>query len=410
MNKQQIHAATAALAAGALTLAGYCGPADAAKPLSETEGAWEAAFPSANKPEFMKNLGITIGGWVDAGISYNNNSSPDGFNGPVGLNDRDSEPQVNQIYLYIERQVDKQGSSWDFGGRFDFLYGTDAFIAQSTDEWDQRLITDGTSRFYQIALPQLYAEIFAPVGNGLTIKAGHFYGLTNIESVMSPNNFFYSRSNSFTWDGPFTHTGVLLSYPLNDNFTITGGGVMGWNNVNQDMSNWNFLGKFGWTSDDKKIGSSFAIVTGDKSSNQDNLTRYTLTYEHEFIDHLHYTLQHTYGVQQNDPTRNGKDTKWYGIQNYLFYDIDEHFAVGVRGEWNRDQDGVRYRLNDRPGSIPVGIGASYYEVTAGVNWKPLKWIAVRPEVRYDWSDKADAFDAGKRMSQFMFATDVVVRF
>jgi hypothetical protein len=410
MNKQQIHAATAALAAGALTLAGYCGPADAAKPLSETEGAWEAAFPSVNKPEFMKNLGITIGGWIDAGISTNNNSSPDNFNGPVGLNDRDAEPQVKQIYLYIERQVDKKGSSWDFGGRFDFLYGTDAFIAQSTDEWDQRLITDGTSRFYQIALPQLYAEIFAPVGNGLTIKAGHFYGLTNYESVMAPNNFFYSRSNSFTWDGPFTHTGVLLSYPLNNNFSVTGGGVMGWNNVNQDMSNWNFLGKFGWTSDDKNIDTSFAIVTGDKSSDEDNLTRYTLRYEHTFIEALHYVLQHTYGLQQNDPARAGKDTKWYGIQTGMVYDIDEHFAVGVRGEWNRDQDGVRYRLNDRPGSVPVGIGASYYEVTAGVNWKPLKWIAVRPEVRYDWSDKADAFDAGKRMSQFMFATDVVVRF
>ncbi|QSA99214.1 porin [Methylococcus sp. EFPC2] len=397
-----------ALLGGAL-LSGLCSPIHA-KNIAETKTAWEAAFPSANKPEFMKNLGLSVGGWLDAGISTNFNSSPDRFNGPVGLNDRDAEPQIKQLYLYLEREVAKQGDSWDFGGRFDFLYGTDAFIAQSTDHWDRGLITDGTSRFYNIALPQLYAEIYAPVGNGLTIKAGHFYGLTNYESVMAPNNFFYSRTNSFTWDGPFTHTGVLLTYPITANFSITGGGVMGWDNVNKDMGNWNFLGKFGWTSDDKKIATSAAVVTGDKSSNQDNLTRYTLTYQHEFIDHLHYVLQHTYGIQQNDPTRAGKDTKWYGIQNGLVYEIDETLGIGVRGEWNRDQDGVRYRLNDRPGSTPVGIGSSYYEVTTGVNWKPLKWVVVRPEVRYDWADKANAFDNGQRKSQLMFATDVVVRF
>jgi len=381
-----------------------------AKDISETEGAWEAAFPSVNKPEFMKNLGLAIGGYANAGISTNFNSSPDNFNGPVGLNDRDAEPQINQIYLFLERQVAKEGDAWDVGGRFDFLYGTDAFIAQSTKHWDQGLITDGTSRFYNIALPQLYAEIYAPVGNGLTTKVGHFYGLTNVESVMSTQNFFYSKSNSFTWDGPFTHTGFLFGYPISGNFQVDAGGVMGWDNVNEDMGNWNFLGKFGWKSDDKDTSAHAAVVTGDKSSSEGNQTRYTLFFEHKFLEHFHYILQHTYGIQFDDERKGGKDTKWYGIQNYLTYDIDEQWGVGVRAEWLRDQDGLRFRYNDRPGSTPIGIGASYYEFTVGMNWKPLKWVSVRPEVRYDWADGADAFSEGKRESQLMFATDVVVRF
>jgi hypothetical protein len=380
-----------------------------ARDLGETETAWEAAFPTAAKPQFMRDWGLKIGGWLNAGISTNFNGSPDNFNGPVGLNDRDAEPQINQIYLYLAREVDKQADYWDFGGRFDFLYGTDAFIAQARG-WDNDIITTGTSRFYNLALPQLYAEIRAPYGNGITARIGHFYGLTHYESVKAPDNFFYSHSMSWTWDGPFTHTGVLFSYPIDGNFEVTGGGVMGWDNVTDDMEIWNFLGQFAWTSDDKATKASVAVLTGDFDSNLDNRTRYTLRLEHAFTERLHYTLQHTYGVQSNDPTRAGKDTTWYGIQNWLFYDLTDGLAVGLRGEWLRDQDGVRFRFNDRPGSTPIGIGSSYYEITAGLNWKPLKWLAVRPEIRYDWADGAKAFSNGARTTQLMFATDLIVRF
>lgn len=380
-----------------------------AKELSETESAWEAAFPTVEKPEFMRNLGLTVGGWFNAGITTNFNRSPDNFNGLVGTNDRDAEPMVNQIYVYIAREVDKHGDSWDIGGRADFLYGTDAFITQARG-FDNDIITRGDSRFYNLAFPQVYAEIFAPYGNGITAKIGHFYGLTHYESVMAPENFFYSHSNSWTWDGPFTHSGVLLSYPINNNFEVTGGAVLSWDNLTDDMEVWNFLGKLNWASDDKATKASVAVITGDFNSTLDNRTRYTLRLEHSFTEHLHYTLQHTYGIQTNDPSRSDKDTKWYGIQNWLFYDLTDTLKVGVRGEWLRDQDGVRFRYNDRPGSTPIGIGSSSYEATVGLNWKPLKWLAVRPEVRYDWADKARAFDAGRRLDQVTFATDFIVRF
>ncbi|HYE36914.1 porin [Methylocaldum sp.] len=380
-----------------------------AKDLGETETAWDAAFPTVEKLQFMRDLGLKIGGWLNAGISTNFNGSPDNFNGPVGLNDRDAEPQINQIYLYLAREVDKQADHWDFGGRFDFLYGTDAFIAQARG-WDNDIITNGTSRFYNIALPQLYAEIYAPYGNGITARIGHFYGLTHYESVMASDNFFYSHSMSWTWDGPFTHTGVLFGYPINDNFEVTGGGVMGWDNFTDDMEVWNFLGQFSWTSDDKATEALVAVVTGDFNSDLDNRTRYTVRLEHSPAEYFHYTLQHTYGVQFSDPARGGKDTSWYGIQSWMFYDLTDSLAFGLRAEWIRDQDGVRFRFNDRPGSAPIGIGSSYYEVTAGLNWKPVKWLAIRPEVRYDWADDAKAFSAGARTTQLMFATDVVVRF
>jgi hypothetical protein len=401
-----------------LGMAPWVCSAQSSKPLSETENAWEAAFPTAKKPKWMEDLRLTFGGWIDAGIATNFNASPDNFNGPVGLIDRTAEPRISQLYFVLERLV-KKSDEWDVGGRFDVLYGTDAFIAQSTNNWDKGLIPTSVARFYNLALPQLYAEVYAPVGNGLSTKVGHFYGLTNYESVMAPKNFFYSHSMSFMWDGPFTHTGVLPSYQIDNNFELTAGGVMGWNNVNAYMSVWNFLGKFQWTSDDKGTNASFAIITGDQP-NLDNLTRYTFRVEHKFLTDWEGVLQWTNGIQQNDPVRNGKDTSWYGIQSYLFYNLNEELAFGLRGEWQRDQDGVRFRYNDRPGSAPInavgpastapGIGSSYYEFTLGARWTPLKWVTVRPELRYDWADAANAFDAGKRQDQLMFATDVIVQY
>jgi hypothetical protein len=35
--------------------------------------------------------------------------------------------------------------------------------------------------------------LYAPIGNGVTIKAGHFYTIIGNEAVTSPDNFFYSR-------------------------------------------------------------------------------------------------------------------------------------------------------------------------------------------------------------------------
>ena len=60
---------------------------------------------------------------------------------------------------------------------------------------------------------------------------------------------------------------------------------------------------------------------------------------------------------------------------YLTYQFDDVWGLGIRNEWFRDQNGFRY-----------GNGAtSYYDMTVGLNWKPKPWLVVRPEARYDWN-------------------------
>lgn len=388
----------------------------------------------------LKDFGIKWGGWLNLGVTYNAESPAGKFNGPVTFGDRSSELQLNQVYLYLQRAVDTEGSGWDFGGRFDFLLGTDAIFTQAygspRGHWDLRLMSD--SRFINMAFPQAYAEIFAPFGNGITAKIGHFYTIIGNEVVTAPDNFFYSHAYTMQYGEPFTHTGILLSYPFDQNWSASGGVVTGsdyggWDGAfDKGLGNWNGIGGVTWTSDDKGT-SVFVSGTTGATSEQDNnnWSIYSIVIKHDIIEGLHYTFQHDHGFANKAVVRNGEalDATWYGLNNYLVYDIQDDLAIGIRGEWFRDDDGFRVFSPGRTLSLidPVidpatGAGlnspSSYYAFTLGLNWKPLKWISVRPNVRYDWSDKAKAFDngggdtdyAGTKSSQFLFSTDLVVSF
>jgi hypothetical protein len=364
---------------------------------------------SLNRSASFKNWGLRIGGRVDSGVTYNANDPEDKSNGPTSYADRDSELQMNQLYLFAEKAVDRKKHAWDFGGRVDFMFGTDAYKTQAYNQWDSRLIDSENERFYDIAFPQAYAEILAPVGNGLSIKAGHFYTIVGKEGVMAPSNFFYSRNYSFTWAGPFTHSGVLLNYPINQNFSIDSGAVMGWDNITRDSGAWNYLGGVSWKNDFSTTSSSLHIVTGPyDDSKSGNRTRYTFLFNHDFTPFLHYTFQQDYAFQDNMAQLGGGTADWYGVNNYLLFDIDDELAAGLRAEWFRDADGVRVTQNTRGG--PLNGASSYYALTGGVNWKPMKWVNVRPEVRYDWADNANAFDSGNQNDQFTFSADVILHF
>ena len=398
-----------------------------AKDLSESTGLLDALGANVNETSVMKDAGLTFGGWINSGISTNFNSSPGRFNGPVTFGDRSGEYQLNQLYLYFQRAV-TAGDSWDFGGRFDFMYGTDAVFTQAygspRGHWDLNLIKGG-ERFYDMAFPQAYFEMFAPIGNGLNVKAGHFYTIIGNEVVTAPDNFFYSHAYTMQYGEPFTHTGVLLSYPITSNVTLTGGGVTGsdfggWDGAwDKGLGNWAFLGGATWTSDDK--GSSVALTsTSGEISEHDhnNWSMYSLVAKHDIMQGLHYTFQHYHGWVSKIQA-DGQDAEWYGVNQYLTYDIKDNLGVGLRAEWFRDDDG--YRVFSPGRTLTYAPGASnYYAVTAGVNWKPLKWITVRPNVRYDWTDKAKAFNnqpgyaatpyEATTRDQFVFSTDFVVSF
>jgi hypothetical protein len=400
-----------------------------------------------NETSFLKDNGITIGLWSNAGITYNAASPDNNFNGPVTFGDRSGEFQLNQLNLFVQRAVATEGDAWDVGGRFDVMFGTDSIFTQAygvpavdvntwqplnRNHWDLNLLGSNDNRFYDLALPQAYLEAYAPIGNGLNIKAGHFYTPIGYETVPAPDNFFYTHAYTMQYGEPFTHTGVLGNYAVDSNWSVMGGAVTGsatggWDGGwDKQLGNWGGLAGATWTSDDKGTSANVSGTYGGTSEqNTHSWALYSVVLKHNITDKTHLILQHDHGfanhVQASTPN---VDAEWYGINTHLYYDVNETVTAGVRGEWFRDQNGFRVCSPGRVAAATNGSGssfaaggnftatcaaASYYAVTAGVTWKPTTWLNLRPNVRYDWADGARPFGNAKQ-DQFLFSTDVTVNF
>lgn len=351
-----------------------------------------------NDTSFMQDTGFEVGMWASAGITGNTNggsNNPLG-NAPVLFNDRVNEVLFNQLNFYVERAVTK-GDKWDIGMRMDFMYGSDARFTQASG-WDDDWV-DG--HYYNIAMPQLYMEVYAPLGNGVTAKLGHFYTTIGYEVVPSPDNFFYSHAYTMLYAEPFTHTGVMLSYDIDDNWSINGGAVEGWDNMTENAGAWSFLGGASWTSNDQSSSVTVQLISGNISdTGSSNRTMYSIVATHDFSDKFHYVFQHDFGTQNRDDSVGQGDGNWFGINQYFTYDINDQLGLGLRAEWFNDK-GDAQRVN--------AVGANYLAASFGVNYTPLPWLKFRPELRLDWADEK-VFNGNKGNDQVEFAMDMIITF
>ncbi|MGR9106489.1 MAG: porin [Gammaproteobacteria bacterium] len=358
-----------------------------------------------NKTSFMDDLGIRMDGWFEFGIGGNPRDVSTLSNAPITFNDQTNEVTANELYYYIERAVNTEGDSWDIGFRADIVYGTDARFTTAAN-FDNQWLRD--SDLYKLAMPQVYGEIFAPIGNGLTLTFGHFYTIIGYEVVTAPDNFFFSHAYTMQYGEPFTHFGGLISYPINNNFNFTGGIVTGWDSVMDAPPN--FLGGLSYSTDDERTSVAVSLITGEEDlTNKHNRTLYSIVISHDFLDSLHYVFQHDHAVVQNASAPGGTN-RWYGINQYLTYDVLDSLGVGLRFEWFRDEDGSR--VLDGLGN---NIGPNhYFAITGGVNWTPTSWLKIRPEVRYDWSINTPAYDVAgdvpSRFNQILISADAIIQF
>ncbi len=390
----------------------------------------------------LKEHDATLTGWIDGGIMGNNQAPATHFNGPVTFPDVDNG-QLNQFYGILQRTPADMSKNcgWFFGGNVDFFWGSDYFFTTAAGldgtsignvpRWGTSTTAGGGDAFrYGFAMPQLYAETDY---DDLKVKWGHFYTIIGYEVVPAIGNFFYTHSYTMQYAEPFTHTGVLASRNINDNWSWSAGIVSGWNDFNfQDGVQ--FLG--GITYSDKEYGSlAFSIVTGDESdfnipgvTPESNRTMYSIVWTRNLTSRWTYVLQHDLGVQQNTQGFNALDRKtaqWYGINQYLFYKINCCWTLGWRFEWFDDPQGyVVTGLRSGNTDAQFRFPGSFYETSLGLNYKPNGNLTVRPEVRYDWYDGPGGFVAPAvtgnppnqpygdnfNKNQFLFGLDAIYQF
>jgi hypothetical protein len=361
--------------------------------------------------------GFQLGGWIDQGISFVANRPADRYNGPVIFNDRDGEYQMNQLWLYAEREVDTGGCGWDVGGRIDFVYGTDARFTQAVDgleaNWNQ------TEPFYQAALPQFYLDVGY---NDWLIRVGHFYTIIGYEVVQAPDNFFYSHAYAMQYGEPLTHTGILLNRDIGPQWSFTAGLHRGNDQFDDTdgLNAMNYLGGVTWTNCAESFSAAFAISCTEQGPGVNQMI-YSVVGTWNVTDRLTYVIQHDLG-ETFDPAM-GTRAEWYGLNQYFLYQINDCWSAGLRAEWFRDDDGVRVmglgvgnQNQGQPQAPPHFVG-DFYEITAGLNWTPTCSLTVRPEVRWDWFDSdlptppgTRPYDAGDRGGQFLFGCDLIYTF
>jgi hypothetical protein len=172
-------------------------------------------------------FGFDFYGYLDQGVTLNPDSPNDRINGPVLSNYRSNDYQMNGLYMVGERKIDPNSCHAQIGGRVDMIYGTDAACGLSLG-LDDEIVSEDTSRFYRLAFPQIYANMFLPVGTGVSFKVGHFYSPVGNEWLIATENFFYSHF--YSWNiQPGTHTGVLAEFKLTDSIDVQFGPNLGWN-------------------------------------------------------------------------------------------------------------------------------------------------------------------------------------
>jgi hypothetical protein len=363
-----------------------------------------------------------ISGWLNGGFVGNFGVPPSKFNGPYNAVDRANEAMMNQVYIIGERTLPTDGST-GIGARTDVLYGEDFPLAMSLGWETNPGPTDWNSgEYYGLAIPQLYAEVGS---RDLSLKLGHFYTIVGYEGVPAVGNFFYQKSYSYQFAGPFTHWGGLVNWNASDNVEFDGGLVNGWNGLASPYSKANFLGRARVKNDDNSLATSFAIVTGDEGNDfspifqpappltSANRTRYSLILEYRPTDRWEYLFHHWLGTQAKG-LASGGTALWAGIDQYLYYRVSKTWLWGARFEWFQDTDGTRVGLNRPSNPNHVPLPGNYYSLTVGPNWTPTGNFLMRPCFRWDFfggpTGTRRAYNDGVSNQQTMLGFDLIQKF
>ena len=365
---------------------------------------------------YMQEHNMTSGGWIAQGYTWNPYRPVDKFNGPMTWMDRANEYQLNELYWYFGKAADTGGCGVDYGYRVDLLYGTNY-------RWDTAagLETDWNSgQFYGLSMPNAYFEVG---WNDLTVKLGHFMCPSGYFAVGTGNNFFSVLPYTFQYGEPFTQTGFLATYKVNDKLSIGNGLNRGWDNFDVGNPSLGYMGTLNYTRDnDDTLGLfwNYSREPNLSGANGGFSGRWvqTVAYTRNFSDNTAGVLQSDFGVQ-DQALANGDTASWYGANAYMFWRRTCRLQWGANVEWFRDNGGFRVGQalpslgspDARGWAQPVGFDGDFYRVMFGPRYYFTPNMYGRVAAAADWyrgstnGNQAQPFDDGTKDHQQVIAFD-----
>jgi hypothetical protein len=409
------------------------------------EAAAEAAAEEEEEPTFLNRvLGledspVKLFGWIQNSFTGNPGQPKDGFNFGVNPNYLANQWMGNQYYLVLENALEQEDEI-NFGFRIDSLFGHDA-------NWNHAVgILDNAFPFPYFAgwdPAQFYGEVHLPIltEGGVDVKFGRWYSLHGYEVVPATGRPLLSVPYMFAYGQPFTHTGLMTTWHVNDQLNIYNGTTPGWDRFITEKYKWGYMGGFAWTSEDEKFNLTmiYSLSNGQFPGffpegtrtwpfgeawppwrERQNNIFYSGSYRnflstvisYKWSDKLTQVVETDQGLENNvagigpfgqsqfvPDNYPAKNVTWYSFGNWFLYNFSDKLTGVSRSEVFWDPTGAR-----------TGLQNNYYAQTLGLVYKPKEWLWIRPEVRYDWSQFKPAFIDQTQKQQFTFGFDVIVTF
>lgn len=235
-------------------------------------------------------------------------------------------------------------------------------------------------------IQELYGSARAPIGNGLTLKAGKFVTLLGYEVIESPLNLNTSRSLLFVYSIPLTHVGGLLTYPISPRVSVTAGPVIGWDVLDDNNEDLTWMGQLATTPAEGLLANLQFIVGPEQFDTSEVRWVADLVLTYTGVDRLTLGLNSDVGREEDEASLVAAglaeaDASWWGTAAYAAYDLTDRLRAATRVEYFQDTDGVR--------TLALGPGqqVNLWEATATLQYNVWKGLFGRVEYRHDEADE-----------------------
>lgn len=331
-----------------------------------------AALAQDSKANALPDLldGIEMHGFVSTAWLWNFNKPDSGENQLRVFDFRHNAFRIDDVQVTLMKPVEESG---DVGFRFDLDVGSNVpRVAQASGLFDDE----------DIDLRQAFVSWVAPLGSGLTVDAGKFVTHMGLEVIegWEDYNSNYSRAFEFGFAIPFTHTGVRLSYALDDKVSLMAMVANGWDNVDDNNDGKSFGGQLGW-SPTENVGILFNYIGGPEQDDKNGNWRHVFDIVFNIVPlpaalpglSVSGALDH--GTESRAAPDGGR-ARWNAVEGVLRYDVSESFYLALRGEWFKDNHGTR-----------TGVVQKLKELTLTPTFLIGDHLAIRPELRVDRSNR-----------------------
>ncbi len=347
------------------------------------------------------NTGIRFWGWAEGG--YTASSSGSGLMSVQTRQNRyGNQLLMNQIGLVLQRGM-KPGQL-DFGFNVRYFAGADAALGQPKGG-----IGNADNTYFSQDFRDLSVSMNVPIkeGVGLDIKVGRQNTIIGYSGFLSPFRPFYSNDYQFFYSQDGAFTGLLTTLSLGSEVTVSNGLTLCANTffVYRNEGYVCYIGQVNyWLNHQRRTrltGSTYIgrqAIFAAPGLGGTFVTMGEVRVQHQWNDRFFQVVQSNFGWDSNTPVGTAS---WFGLYTIGILNLSKPWDFLFRLDFFNDDGGTR-----------TGINTAYSELTLGVNWHPVRFLEVRPEVRGDLAGR-EAYGTGggnNHKSQVIGVLSAMVKF